>query len=459
MVFWYLERNFFDRTFVSLNPNATFLQLFTLKHMISIEQYDPELELTVFNVLIAQKCDFKSESNVAVVFILIVELDLFNAEITHFVIVLLFPIKRRERFQLIADHHHLLSWCMKIPTTIAGGECAFENSSRRHSYRILQTQYRHKSMQLSTSFIINKKSFSIKNLDNNLETKHNIEPKLIYKLYHFVKMADKSITIKANIPKEVSIQYASDLHLEFVRIYTSEEINWQTIIRKEADILVLAGDICTLNDARLGLFLKWCKAQWRYVLYVPGNHEYYKSGMTIPESDLAMSKLCDENGIIFMQKDSIKLEGIIFVGCTLWTDINGFEREVKGHMNDFSHIKGMSIDIWKKAFSDHKEWLTNKFIELKEEKRPIVVITHHAPLSLGTSNKIYESRPTNHGFSTDLKELVGCANLWIFGHTHHSCTLFQDKTVVTSNCSGYPGEGTGYVPDKCVIFVPNKPLS
>ena len=73
------------------------------------------------------------------------------------------------------------------------------------------------------------------------------------------------------------IQYMSDLHQEFqynrrlVRDYD---------IPVTGDILVLAGDTMYLKDrtAVQMHFWKWASANYREVLLVPGNHEYYGDG-------------------------------------------------------------------------------------------------------------------------------------------------------------------------------------
>ena len=70
------------------------------------------------------------------------------------------------------------------------------------------------------------------------------------------------------------IQYMSDLHLEFQENSRYLKHNELPVT---GDVLVLAGDIFYLKDkvAPLTKFWKWASENYRQVLIVPGNHEYY----------------------------------------------------------------------------------------------------------------------------------------------------------------------------------------
>ena len=70
------------------------------------------------------------------------------------------------------------------------------------------------------------------------------------------------------------IQYMSDLHLEFQENSRYLKHNELPVT---GDVLVLAGDIFYLRDkvAPLTKFWNWASENYRQVLIVPGNHEYY----------------------------------------------------------------------------------------------------------------------------------------------------------------------------------------
>ena len=73
----------------------------------------------------------------------------------------------------------------------------------------------------------------------------------------------------------MKIQYMSDLHMEYAE-------NSRYLKKVEfpvtGDVLVLAGDTFYLNNttAPLAKFWKWASANYKQVLLVPGNHEYYQ---------------------------------------------------------------------------------------------------------------------------------------------------------------------------------------
>ncbi|GAU86719.1 Ser/Thr protein phosphatase family protein [Bosea sp. BIWAKO-01] len=56
----------------------------------------------------------------------------------------------------------------------------------------------------------------------------------------------------------------------------------------------------------------------RPVVYVAGNHEFYRSEM---KSNLAeAARVADNAGIHFLHRRAVIINGVRFIGCTLWTD-------------------------------------------------------------------------------------------------------------------------------------------
>ena len=72
----------------------------------------------------------------------------------------------------------------------------------------------------------------------------------------------------------VKIQYASDLHLEFMENTLYLETH---PLQPVADILVLAGDTGYLGDEGFVKhpFWDWASENFKEVIVIPGNHEFY----------------------------------------------------------------------------------------------------------------------------------------------------------------------------------------
>ena len=82
------------------------------------------------------------------------------------------------------------------------------------------------------------------------------------------------------------IQLASDLHLNCNNNYS---INKYLVINNNSNILILNGDICSVYEYdKLVDFFNKIKDSYKHIIYVPGNHEYYKYSKTKP---LFFSKL------------------------------------------------------------------------------------------------------------------------------------------------------------------------
>ena len=74
------------------------------------------------------------------------------------------------------------------------------------------------------------------------------------------------------------IRIASDLHLEGFAQRNPETLGIDFLPRDDRDaesILVLAGDISSIPD-QLVNFIQVCQKRFPQVIFVPGNHEYYK---------------------------------------------------------------------------------------------------------------------------------------------------------------------------------------
>src|SRR4051812_19806534 len=102
------------------------------------------------------------------------------------------------------------------------------------------------------------------------------------------------------------IRVVSDLHQEF---------GLTDIAFDNADIVVLAGDI---NLGTKGI--EWIKSTITDipVIYVLGNHEYYKGSS--PKTLNSIMALAADSNIHVLENKSVTIGDITFHGATLWTD-------------------------------------------------------------------------------------------------------------------------------------------
>jgi predicted phosphodiesterase len=248
----------------------------------------------------------------------------------------------------------------------------------------------------------------------------------------------------------MKLNILSDLHLGFEPF--ERPVN-------DADVVVLAGDIARPREAAA-----WALGFDKPVLYVAGNHEFY--GSSIEGAAAELERLCRGTHVHVLDGSEVVIDGVRFLGTTLWTDFELFgdaERksaamaEAKRLLRDFSRItlsesSGAVFTPEDSAllFEKHAGWLRERLATPHDE--PTVVITHHAP-SPGSIHPRFAGSLLNACFVSDLESLVGAqrAQLWIHGHTHDSFDYRLEGTRVVCNPRGYASSGVNENP----LFDPN----
>ena len=250
----------------------------------------------------------------------------------------------------------------------------------------------------------------------------------------------------------MKIQLVSDLHLEFNHTPVVENAG--------ADVLVLAGDICMAafleaEDEFMPLtreagFLRKCAQKFDHVIYVMGNHEHYKHTFN-DTADVIRKTVAGLPNFHFLDNESVMIDGVKFIGATLWTDMNDhcpitMEYLSRG-MSDFRIIKYRDKDdnyfgfTPKIAFLEHMK--SCRFIEEALDETPTVVVTHHAP-SYQSIHEMYKTeRYMNGGFASDLEDFIHRnqnIKLWCHGHMHNNFDYMVGDTRVVCNPHGYPAE-------------------
>ncbi len=239
------------------------------------------------------------------------------------------------------------------------------------------------------------------------------------------------------------IQPVSDLHLEFDEDHGEGFARSLPVL---GDVLVLAGDITQLRRAQyVRQTLAWFCDRFPRVVYVPGNHEYYRTG---PRWAAPLLAGCAKEfrNLQVLDAGVAEIDGTRFVGATLWFPPTPDEEEYRSFLSDFALIQ--EFVPW--VHETHAAHLA--FLEANVRPGDVVV-THFVPHP-GSIAPQYEGDPLNRFFiardAAPLLERSG-ARLWIHGHTHTSFDYRVGSTRVLCNPRGYPGEpGTSMNPELVV---------
>ena len=239
----------------------------------------------------------------------------------------------------------------------------------------------------------------------------------------------------------MKLQLLSDLHLE-------AHPHFQPTAAPDAEVLVLAGDIGSyqegglLQDEYFGLarfsplpqFASWpCP-----VIFVPGNHEYDMQDWDVAHARLR--RVCDTLGIIWLERESLVLNQVRFVGTTLWTDYDAIalldpqvqagdvgrllkQREKSFRAANFylrktggtRHGQPFLAEPMREQALVCQDWLRHALQQPFAGKT--VAITHFAP-SLQSHDPRYGLVPGTAGFCNALDDLLAHADLWLHGHLH-----------------------------------------
>ncbi|MGR8935769.1 MAG: metallophosphoesterase [Gammaproteobacteria bacterium] len=235
----------------------------------------------------------------------------------------------------------------------------------------------------------------------------------------------------------MKIQILSDLHLEFENF---------SIDTGRSDVVVLAGDI-HLGDKGV----RWAieAIPNKPVLYVLGNHEYY--GNAYPKLTNALKALCLGTNVHILENDTLSLDGVNFIGCTLWTDFELFgNARLTGYqcqqiMSDYKKIR-LSPKFSKLRSIDvaviHRKSKLRLIDELqKHAGETNIVITHHGPSPQSLPNQaIVET--ADAAYVSALEPLIEQyrPSYWLHGHIHKNSDYKIGTCRVICNPKGYPGE-------------------
>ena len=292
----------------------------------------------------------------------------------------------------------------------------------------------------------------------------------------------------------MKVQIISDIHLDLYK-YGNYKDNleklFNDIIKPQCDYLFLVGDICHYESEFFKPFMDYVSNNWKYILYVLGNHEYYQynSNCSFDYLITLYDNIILEYHNIYlldtMNKPFIINDGDIeyhIIGNTFYPDLMVYKGyNYKEEINDFNYIysdKMNKLDIFDTCdinFSNsiHIDKLINEYNSNYNSNKKLILMTH---FPIAHSNKVSHERFNNqdeelkHYFCNDIDDIedISCIDsnnikhidIFIAGHTHYSYdyTINQElkNQRFISNQKGYKSDlrifNKNYKED-CVIYL------
>ena len=237
----------------------------------------------------------------------------------------------------------------------------------------------------------------------------------------------------------MKIQYASDLHLEFRE---NSCLLRDDPLSVAGEVLVLAGDIGYIGDENYSRhpFWDWASENYREVIVIPGNHEFYKmfdidklyNGWSLK---IRENITCHYNSVISLDEDTD------LIATTLWSHIplqDAYATE--SAITDFRRIRHGSEPLDYTRFNDeHSRCL--RFLKqgvMQSTAGHIIVATHHVP-SFELMAAGFRGSPLNGAFTVELGDFIADSPIeyWIYGHSHRNINKVIGHTRCICNQLGY----------------------
>lgn len=239
----------------------------------------------------------------------------------------------------------------------------------------------------------------------------------------------------------MTVQYASDLHLEFPQNLRYLQ---RHPLEVAGDILILAGDILYLNrDYIENSFWDWVSDNYQQVIVALGNHEFYYG------SDL---KEYPDKTVIIIRKNVnafhntvVNIDDVDFIVSTLWAKIHPTDAYTTSNsVSDFYQIMYGKHRLTTDDFNnEHERCLAfiKKAVAESTAKHKVVV-THHVPSMLLTAPE-YKNSPINGAFTVELGDYIANSPIdyWIYGHSHRNIEKTIGNTRCVTNQLGYVQNG------------------
>lgn len=261
--------------------------------------------------------------------------------------------------------------------------------------------------------------------------------------------------------EKIKFDAISDIHLDFWAKWESNMLKNEKALdnfiekllpENKNELLIIAGDLGHTNKQNK-IFLEKLSKEYKKILLVPGNHDYYMVSRNISgkfnNNSIKrwenMKELINEiDNVIVLEGDIYEYQGIKFGGCGMWYDFT-FSQKVWGHSyemiksqwksvsNDSVLIKGLPFRTLE-MFEKEK----NKFESIIDDSD--ILITHVPPDFKQPPKYAMEQSNSFYYFNGDpyIDKIEN--KLWLFGHTHERYEYEAYGCKMMCVPLGYKGE-------------------
>lgn len=255
----------------------------------------------------------------------------------------------------------------------------------------------------------------------------------------------------------------SDLHLEFSDLALPEDIDF--------DIAILAGDI-VCPGVRL---VDWVRAspvlrRARAVVAVAGNHEHYDRVLQSEAAAMQVAaRALQTPPLHLLDCGEIAIDGVRFLGCTLWTDFQlridtpdgprsdpargiaaalrgvadyrtiGWHDEPGRTAQGDAPVRRLTPHDTLRMHLEQRDWLQRRLAEPFDG--PTVVVTHHGPHRRSLAPRFAADWVSTAYLSELPDAFFERPVLWVHGHTHTSHDYRVGGCRVLCNPRGYQWRG------------------
>lgn len=312
----------------------------------------------------------------------------------------------------------------------------------KHSPTYLVHGYPFRIILNNTPFINSEFSILLEEKKRDLEDKYqrNILVEINYNKDE-IKESETMPLIAENIT------ILSDIHYDINR-----EKGYDFSCIPKDSFTIVCGDISSSGI----LSKEWIDTYINQGVFVHGNHLAYNTGELGCEIKTLEKTYPTDSPVSFLNNSYKIYNGVLFIGCCLYTDftLNGVEKANKAKIlsqimvNDFKVVKydsglnyrNLSPEDYVKFFNKSRNYILEKTLEFNNY--PAVIVTHFAPFPKSINSK-YKGHCLNPYFCNDMTDVIAKRPnivMWCHGHVHQPVRYEYQGVQVIARPFGYYNE-------------------